>query len=264
MQYYGIELEMVVYYKDYNKMNYMQDIFRKHKFYIKGDGSVHPTQNVKKLWNNTYACLEIVSSKVTLEKFKKTITNVFNELLNNKSFRLKINEGTPNDCDIRIDFNKTTGTHIHYSNSKCSIKERYATNPNYYSRTITYATRIITPEINYFKENTKLLEKIRDTVYDSCKYDTIKKHMYRSYAKKEIVSTDRCSSINVSNAHRHGTIEFRMCNLLGVPTSEVVNAIFNQLESINKGIKLAWIEQIRVERLKLRRLLDLQKSIRVI
>lgn len=225
---FGIEFEMVVYYHKQKQLDWLERKFEKAGFDIDDDGSINIEEDIIKQGNYTDAAIyEIKTQPFTdIKKFLKKLNKLF--FRKNQRYSITINEG---GGDIRIDFNNTTGTHIHFS----SVMN--------YNMDVDGDDCLATQELKYF--DTKICKRLADSFVKKIKkYPSIQNACYRNYARAEISKYQRYSAINISNENGHGTIEFRLCNLRGVTTKQFIPALRLQLvlvlKSIIKGYKMAY------------------------
>lgn len=238
MSKYGIEFEMMIYVTDSALIDWVCDIFDDYGYEVGDDGSIRSEDSVMSDGYVDCGSFEMKSEPMTLDYCRKNLKNLFNALLKNKAHKVTINES---GGDIRIDFNFSTGTHIHYSNV---MEDFYDEDEGDYS----YRTK----ELRYFK-NRETIKTIVDYMLDNCKYKSIKDDMIRrDYSKANYDPWDRYSAFNVSDENRHGTIEFRMCNLHGVKTKDVVSALNHQITLINRAVAKGWKVAIKTEKKKMK------------
>lgn len=234
---YGIEFEMVVYTNSPNGLNHVRSCMKRNGLTGHGDGSIRSSYSLGSLYRHK-SKREWVTQPTDkpLEVFKKLIK----DLRSNHKYKVIFNNNpkkiTKNT--IRIDFNDSTGTHIHYSSELIEGKTR---------------------ELKYFN-NIEVLKEVERYITENCKYPIIKSNMIRGFAKSyfrqelnEYDLHERYNSINVSDQKRHGTIEFRLCNLRGTNNRNVVQALRHQIKLIDKAIIKGWklVEQEKKKELKI-------------
>lgn len=233
----GIEFEMCIYYSRDNDKGIMTFLRELKKYgVIMEDGSLSPNyENLRKNPMLHSHCLEFATSPIKLNGVEKDKINednirnilipILNKIFFNHNFKIYINEGyeliKSNSDSIIIEFNKSTGTHIHYSNKmikKGGLRQTIEDN-------IFYDEKIISKMYQFIRKNTK--------------YETIRKDYYRKYTNSRNIY-ERYRTINVSNSKSHGTIEFRLFNLHGITTNDFKNALIHQVELMLKSIDLGF------------------------
>jgi len=216
----GIEYEMISVFKSARDILPYFNKLRKYGF-IGSDGSVNLISSdydilQKGNYKETRA-IEFKTKPITFKnenELKEKLTLMFNDIFLNDE--ISINETEPeNQKKINLIFNKTTGTHIHYSNFATKNKR-------------------ITPELNAFYDAI-LLSNMVKLIKKEVKFKSITDDFLRSYTNQRGLAT-RYKQINVSNAHHFGTIEFRLFNLHGIKTNDFKSAMFQQISAMLKAI----------------------------
>ena len=215
---FGTELEMVIYYKtEEDKRKFYTKIKKYGK--ITGDGSLEVHFDEIPIGYH-YSTLELVCKPMRTRK-------EFEDMLNDIFLDVDVNNFT--NKGLLVSFNSSTGTHIHFSN--LSKKDK------------------CTPELNFFK-NDKSYEVMIKEVEDKVKTNCVRNNFFRHYAKRnpnyaanwsdERGFKSRYLAINLSNNHRHGTMEFRLFNLRGTTKDNVIPVFLEQFDSILPSIKKAY------------------------
>jgi len=219
----GIEFEMCIAYK--NKEN-LDCFLEKLKPYGKVgyDGSVglllNDIERYKdyKVKKSVEFCTKPIKFK-NFEELKRKIKSMILDITDNfKS--VSINEVGKKRKDINLIFNRTTGTHIHYSDI---IKKQ----ENGVKRT---------NELYYFADRDTLTSIIR-AIKKMIKNERIKKACNRRYtnSRGSYYST-RYKQINITNTRNYGTIEFRLFNLQEVKQEEFFDVLFQQIDGLKNGL----------------------------
>jgi hypothetical protein len=226
-QHFGVELEMVMYAKEKEALNETEKLFEEMGFEVSDDGSLYSDREVDE---KIYPFRQTYEMKSCCFSDYKAFLKDLRKIIMNKEYKITINE---DGGDIRIDFNNSTGTHIHYS-SEMSYEMKYY-NEEYDEEQIGEATQ----ELEFIDEEIAI--KMRDYIYGKLhKYPSIQQACYRSYSSKEIYKTRRESCINISNERGHGTIEFRLFNLRGIKTKEFLKVLGYEIRLVKRAIKLAY------------------------
>jgi len=246
----GIEFEMIIVYTG-KKIEYIDEIvdnFRYNhdlsqyskplvkflltcnnlKWDIGDDGSLN-IGRFKHLTNVHYTTAEICTIPYgNIQKLFIDLRKVFG------AKHIKINSATNEEMAtgeyILLSFNKSTGTHIHYSTNS-SYKEG--------------GFRDSTIERTYLRDPSILKEMV-DYIKNNCKYPSIKKDLFRrDYSQyrfeydywTKILSRNRYAAINTWS--EHGTLEFRLFNLHGIQQKDFFKALRHLIALMCKSILLA-------------------------
>lgn len=241
----GIEFECAIY-ADNEQL--IKNLFLRAKnrgWEVGRDGTVRSDENI----SAKYSVTNLVEIKTkpynNLKELIKDIKAVFKiKQTGINSYGKSLSEKKP----IRIDFNKSTGTHIHFSNGLLTKKKadewakiamEFPEDDKGIIQNISNFDEnlYLTPEI-YFLRDINTLKEMRGFMIKNCKYASVAKGMQRNYVNH----TDNRSrgSINVINNRGKGTIEFRLINLHGVKNLSFIKAIKHQIYLMFKAILLGY------------------------
>ena len=230
----GIEFELITYTNDEELRDNFLDSCQALGWEVDDDGSVSASDSVSNNYDSTDEYEIKTKPYSNINDLIKDITKIFRQK------HIAINGDKPNRKGLRIDFNNTTGMHIHFSNGTIStINTEYSDLDDLNE---DLETKIVTPELVLLR-NTDTLKAMYKYIEEHIKYASIKKDFIRSCIHRIDDLDERYSAINVSDENEHGTIEFRLFNLHGIHTNSFVPAITHMLklmsESLLVGYKLA-------------------------
>lgn len=203
----GIEFEMAIYYNTDAKLNLFLKNCSKYLGAVGYDGSL----NTECIDGYCYRLTRELRTRTfnNLKLLKNRLDKVF---INPEGYTLSINES---GGDIRIDFNHSTGTHIHYSSKMLRKK---------------------TIELSLFKDE-ELIKGMLNEIISGTTFPTVKQGYSRGYyCAHENFTINRTSAINFTDIKHHGTVEFRLFNLHGIKIKDFHSALFEQIHLMIKSI----------------------------
>ena len=257
----GIEFECVVYANSLNEILKLEKRTRDKGWDVATDCTIRAEQNLR---NKQVECktYELKTKPYTdLKKLLADTEYVFD------TKHCSINEDVKGTQKIRVDFNSSTGTHIHFSSittkyrnyadlekAKRDLKNKYGADTNLSINTNTAATQ----ELFFFKE-LQTVKNMRSYMIKGIKHEGVKKGFNRPYKASTRTCVSGRGAVNVGGNSK-GTIEFRMCNLNGVKTDELFEVLTQQIKLVLNTINYGYTQSKKVMTKKAKEKLELAKQ----